>query len=64
VSSPQTKTIKFAKTVTVPLDEITDPMMRLAARLKYQAKQFEKRNTPRAKANAALIREELSFLMG
>lgn len=49
---------------TVPLADVADPFMRLVARLEYQAGRFEKHGSIRAKANAALIREELAFLVG
>lgn len=48
----------------VPLADEADPMMRVIKRLNYQRDRFLKRGSPRAKANAALIAEELAFLVG
>jgi hypothetical protein len=48
----------------VPLADVEDPFMRLVARLTHQAERFEKRGGQRAKQNAALLREELAFLVG
>lgn len=52
------------QTLTIPLADEADPMMRVIKRLTFQHAQFVKRGTPRAKANAALIAEELAFLVG
>lgn len=56
-------TMTQPKTIHVPLADEADPMMRLIKRLTYQRDQLLKRGSPRAKANAALIAEELAFLV-
>jgi hypothetical protein len=48
----------------VPLADEPDPMMRLIKRLTYQHAQAAKRTSVRGKATAALLAEELAFLVG
>jgi hypothetical protein len=50
--------------LNVPLADETDPYMRVIKRLTFQRDQFLKRGSTRAKANAALIDQELAFLTG
>ncbi len=51
------------KTLQVPLADEADPMMRVIKRLTYHYEQAAKRTSPRGKATAALIAEELAFLV-
>ena len=52
------------QTIKVPLSDEADPYMRVIKRLTYQYEQAAKRTSPRGKATAALIAEELAFLAG
>lgn len=52
------------QTIKVPLSDEADPFMRVVKRLTFQRDAFLKRGSQRAKANAALIDEELAFLVG